>query len=258
MTSHTGTDDENSLESQLETMGRRIGQAREAAGLSVEALAKATGVGLSTIQRMEQGNGGVGLRNLVAVMNHLGLSLDPYPGVQAQDALPLHPLFVDDEQVEYVVEEAVSELCEKLHGLFPGARREAEGISSNFQGLLCDHIRAMLCGDMHHRASHRIELNALLYSDSILGREYSLKDGADGYLVRLLGTDYVLEDGAFRLARKVSDLYTSWDAAAEAVRRYVKENGHLPGPVRIISGWFAQGETGVRFIPRAEAEATSN
>jgi transcriptional regulator with XRE-family HTH domain len=251
------TENQSLVQSQLDELGQCVAHAREEAGLTVEELAKAAGVGVSTIQRMEQGNGGVGLGNLVAVMRHLGLSLDRYTSVVNQDALPLHPLFVDDEEVDDVIEETVSDLCNRLDALFPGSRREAEGISSNFQGLLCDHLRAMLCGEMHHRSSHRIELNTLVYSDSQLGREYSLKDGAEGHLVRLVGTDHVLEDGAFRLARKVSDMYTSWEAAAEAVRKYVKKDGHLPGPVRIVSGWWATGETGVRFTSRAESDGAT-
>jgi transcriptional regulator with XRE-family HTH domain len=255
---HNATPTETSLEAQLQELGARITSARANAGLSSEALAKATGVSLSTLLRMETGNGGVGSRNLIAVVNHLGLSLDSYSRVVDQDSLPLYPHFVDDPEIMETIEEAVSELCGKLDELFPGAKRESEGISSNFQGLLRDHVCAMLCGQMYHRESHYVALNQLLYSDVNLGREYSLKEGANGYLVRLTGTDQVLEDGRFRPARKVGDLYTSWEAAADAVREYVKREGHLPGPVRIVSGWFASsGETGVQFISRTETSANT-
>jgi transcriptional regulator with XRE-family HTH domain len=250
---------EKSLETQLAELGRSMNAARVHAGLSVEALSTATGVSVATLWRIEQGNGGVGIRNLMAVMHHLGLSIEQYPRVMDQRALPIHARFVDDPTVVDAVEEAVTELCEKLDELFPGASREREGISSNFQGHLQDHVFAMLCGQMHAQKSHRVALPELLYSERMLGREYSLADNpvyapneptAVGFLVRLVGTDQVLEDGRFLPARKVHDMYTSWDAAANAVREYVRRTGeHLPGPVRIVKGWWGEGETGVHFGP---------
>src|SRR5258707_14994331 len=101
---------ETTLEVQLQELGVRITSARTSAGLSSEALAKATGVSLSTLLRMETGNGGVGSRNLIAVVNHLGMSLDSYSRVVDQDSLPLHPRFVDDPEVMETIDEAVSDL----------------------------------------------------------------------------------------------------------------------------------------------------
>lgn len=256
---HDTHDAEKSLEAQLEALGQSMNAARVQAGLTVEALSTATGVSVATLWRIEQGNGGVGIRNLMAVMHHLGLSIEQYQRVMDQGALPIHARFVDDPVVVDAVEEAVSELCEKLDELFPGSSREREGISSNFQGHLQDHIFAMLCGEMHAQKYHRVALPELLYSDRMFGREYSLGDrpayapnqpAAVGFLVRLVGTDQVLEDGRFRPARKVHDMYTSWEAAADAVREYVRREGdHLPGPVRIVKGWWGDEETGVRFAP---------
>ena len=245
--------DDNALDTQLQDLAARIRAARQQANLSVDELSGATKVSVSTILRMEAGNGGVGLHNLMAVLAHLGLSLVGYPAVEDQDQLPIHPLHLDSPEVTDIIESAVSNLCDELGQLFPDAKPDLDGISSNFQGLLVDHVKAMLTGEMHHRVSHHVALKPLVYSERILGREYSLKAGADGYLVRLLGTDKVLEDGRFRPARKVSDMYTSWDTASAAVRSYVEKEEHLPGPVRIVSGWFGDDGEGVQFISRASS-----
>lgn len=117
----------------------------------------------------------------------------------------------------------------RLDELFPGVAKESEGIGSNFHGLLVQHVTAMLCGRQSANIGHLVQLNNLVYSDDVLGRKYILEECADGHLVRLVGTDKVLEDGRFRLARSANDLYTSWDAAAAAVRKDVERDGHLPG-----------------------------
>ncbi|KWA84110.1 hypothetical protein WL29_22355 [Burkholderia ubonensis] len=240
------------LEQQLAELGNRIAAQRRSRGLSVEDVAKATRVSVPTIARIEGGNGGVGSKNLLAVMNYVGLPPVPDDSpVLRQAELPLHPLHIENEVVQEAIEEAAQLACRRLDELFPGARKESEGISSNFQGLLVQHLSAMLRGQPHYRLSYSAELKQLVYSDVDLGNEYSLKDGAQGYLVRLLDTQKVLEDRKFRLAHRVRDMYTSWEYAAAAVRDYIETEGHLPGPVRIVPGWWSEGETGVRFTAPA-------
>ena len=248
-------EDDTALEQQLKELGTRLRLARVEANLSIDELAKATRVGALTLSRMEAGNGGVGSRNLMAVLSYHGMSLDDFSRVAAQEELPLHALSLEDDAVAEVIEEAARAAVEKLDELFPGNRPEVDGISSNAQGLLVEQIKALLKGQSHYTPSSLTFLKPLVYSDSILGREYSKKEGAAGYLVRLVDTDRVLEDGRFRLARKATDMYSSWEAAAAAVRKFVQDEGHLPGPVRIVSGWWTGGETGVRFTPLAEAVA---
>lgn len=240
------------LESQLNELGNRISAQRRSRGLSIEDVAKATGVSMATITRIEIGNGGVGTKNLLAVMNFV--DLPPLPDdspVMRQDTLPLHPLHMEQEVVQTAIEEAAKLACDRLDELFPGERPEVEGISSEFQGLLVKHLSAMLRGQPHYRLSYQSNLKQLVYSDVDLGREFSLAEGAQGFLVRLVDTPRVLEDGAFRLAHRVSDMYTSWEYAALAVKQFIEREGHLPGPVRIVSGWWSDGETGVRFTPPA-------
>jgi transcriptional regulator with XRE-family HTH domain len=249
--------DVSALEQQLIDLGNRVTSARAKAGLSQAELADAAGVSLLTVMRIEDGNGGVGSRNLLAVARRLDISLDPFPAVESQGSLPLYEMHLDDETVDGAVEEAIKLACEHLdETLFPDARAEVDGLSSNFQVLLKEHMRALLRGETAYRPPYLMPLKPLVYSDEMLGREYSLKPGADGYLVRLEGTQRVLDGGRFRLARKAGDMYTSWDAAAKAVKDFVSQQGHLPGPVRIVSGWLNRAsETGVRFSAPAESPA---
>jgi transcriptional regulator with XRE-family HTH domain len=258
MFSQIPLEDDTDLEQQLKMLGTRLQLARSKANLSIDELAKATRVSPLTLSRMEAGNGGVGSRNLMAVLSYHGMSLDDFSRVVDQEDLPLHAICLEDEKVSEVIEEAARAAIEKLDELFPGNRPEVDGISSNAQGLLVEQIKALLKGQSHYTPSYLTYLKPLVYSDSILGREYSKKQGAGGYLVRLVGTDRVLEDGRFRLARKATDMYSSWEAAAAAVRKFVNEEGHLPGPVRIVSGWWTGEDRGVRFTPLNESVAEGN
>lgn len=241
------------LEQQLIELGRRIARERQTRGMAVEDVARLSKVSVPTIARIELGNGGVGWRNLVAVMNALGLSpISEDSLAMRQEELPVHALHLNSDAVQEAVEEAARAACTELDALFPDSRPEVDGLNSNFQGLLVEHLKAMLCGEMAYRSSHHIALNRLVYSDGQLGREYHLKEGADGFLVRLVDTEQVLDDGRFRPAHRVNDLYTSWEYAAEAVHNFVSKGEHLPGPVRIVSGWFSG--KGVRFTAPARVE----
>ncbi len=249
------TQQEDILDTQLSELGERISAERRARSLSVEDVAKATRVSAQTILRIEDGNGGVGAKNLLAVMNHIGLPpLSDDSPVLRQAELPKHALHVDNPDVQEAIEDAARLACERLDELFPGARKEVDGISSEFQGLLVNHLSAMLRGQANYRHAYQTYLKPLVYSDVDLGSDYSLKEGAQGFLVRLVDTKRVLEDGKFRLAHRVNDLYTSWEYAALAVRQYVEGEGHLPGPVRIVSGWWSESGTGVRFTPPGTAQ----
>ena len=110
-------------------------------------------------------------------------------------AAPIYPAHVDDPEVDSVVEEAVHRTCRELDVLFPGATPDGgKGVSSNFQGLLVSHIKAMLAGKPHARISHRVDLPVLLADDTAFGREFSLPDvqGA-GYVVLCPSNSTVLD-----------------------------------------------------------------
>ncbi|HDR9106024.1 helix-turn-helix transcriptional regulator [Paraburkholderia sp. A2RO-4L] len=248
--------DDTVLETQLTELGNRISAQRRGMGLSIEEVAKATRVSAPTIARIEAGNGGVGAKNLLTVMSHVGLpTISEDSPVMRQAELPAHALHMESPEVQEAIEDAARAACARLDELFPGVRKEVDGITSNFQGLLAQHISAMLRGQPHYRQSHWTVLPKLVYSDVDMGSDYSLPDGANGYLVRLVDTQKVLEDRKFRLAHRVSDMYTSWEYAAAAVRDYVETEGHLPGPVRIVPGWWSEGETGVRFTSPKPSQA---
>lgn len=246
-------DNENTQDSELEQKLKQLGgavfRARFDKSMTVEAVARASRVSEVTVSRIEAGYGGVGSKNLMAVLQVLDLNpLAGLAGSLPSDELPMHSLHLDHPKVQEAIEDAAKAACERLDELFPGNRPEVDGISSNFQGLLVAHLSAMLCGRQDASASHPVMLKGLVYSNALLGREYVLADDADGYLVRLLGTDKVLDDNRFRRARAAQDLYTSWDSAADAVRKHIETVGHLPGPLRIVSGWLARDEAaGVRF-----------
>jgi len=240
---------DGALEEKLRQLGDAVARARADKGLTVDALARASRVSALTVSRIEAGFGGVGAKNLLAVLD--ALELNPLAAVVdalPADELPLHSLHLDNPVVQEAIEDAARDACQRLDELFPGNKPELDGLSSNFQGLLVQHLSAMLCGRQAANIGHLVTLKSLVYSDSLLGRQYSLAEGADGYLVRLNDTDKVLDENRFRRARACQDMYTTWDAAAAAVRKYVETQGHLPGPVSIVSGWWAREESGgVRF-----------
>jgi len=96
-----------------------------------------------------------------------------------------YPRHVDTPEVCDVIEESVRLACRELDQLFPGAAPDGgQGVSSNFQGLLVEHVRAMLTGKNHAQRSHHTELPVLLADDGVFGAPFSLPDipGA-GYMV---------------------------------------------------------------------------
>ena len=97
----------------------------------------------------------------------------------------LYARHVNDADVDKVVEDAVRLACRELDSLFPGVAPDGgRGVSSNFQGLLVEHVKAMLTGKNHAQRSHHTELPALLADDRVFGASFALPEvrGA-GYMV---------------------------------------------------------------------------
>lgn len=232
-------------DSELAALGRLIAEARNAQGLTQGQLAEQAGVGLQTVVRIEQGNAGVGVGHVASVLRCLKLPL--HQGVVSAPTLPLHPRHIEDPDVQEVLDQAVQAACEALDRLFPGQPPEVRGVSSNFAGQLRSHMAAMLTGEPGYQATHRVALNKLLYCDADFGPQVRLSAEADGYLAWREGTDEVLEGGRFRVMTKVEDLYTSREAAIEALRKYLAGEGELPGPVRVVPGKFCESK-GVQLL----------
>ena len=240
----------NELADELQRIAATLKAARQAEGLSGQEMAKRCNVSYRTLLRLEEGNAGIAIGVILRAFKALNLPPPTHlSAVESQEVLPQHALHLDSDEVNEAVEAAASAACSALDKLFPeGIRPEVEGIGSDFQGLLTNHLRAMLRGQPYQDPRHMTFLRKLVYSDADLGRNYTLPEGADGYLVRVVGKRDVLEDGSFKPVMRVSDLYSSWDAAAKAMRDFVDRGEHPPGPVRIVAGYW-RGESGVSFSP---------
>lgn len=108
-----------------------------------------------------------------------------HPSRSESSGYALYPMHVEDDQVRAVVDEAVRLACRELDSLFPGVAPDGgKGISSNFQGLLVEHVNAMLTGQNQARRSHHTHLPTLLANDQAFGAQFRLPavQGA-GYVV---------------------------------------------------------------------------
>lgn len=86
---------------------------------------------------------------------------------ELKKGLPLYPRLVDDEDVREVIEQAARAAVAVLDSLFPPGSPETRGVSSNFQGKLVAHMRAMLTGRVGSFAS--THLQPLLMEESVFG-----------------------------------------------------------------------------------------
>lgn len=155
--------------------------------------------------------------------------------LRAPSEQPMYALMVDDPQVDEVIERAVSAACEVLDELFPGAPKESRGISSNFQGVLLDHIRAMLTGIEARHCNHRTYLNALLGRWDSFGSISPIPDGNIGYTVVKVGDRYgqhdlYYDEGQLKELAHLdpSSLFTSQEACAKAVMQWLDRQGLSP------------------------------
>lgn len=170
--------------------------------------------------------------------------LDLLSAVQARSCAPLYALSVDDPKVENAVEEAVSAACDVLDALFEGqGSPETRGISSNFQGLLGDHIRAMLTGKEHAGKSHSTHLIPLLASWDSFGRHVYSKEGKQGITImrpaqRIAEADTFLGDRGMVPLEKLEpgELFTSSEAAVKGYLEYLRRREESPQdhPARLV------------------------
>lgn len=82
---------------------------------------------------------------------------------------PLYALSVDSPAVQEALGAAARAAAEALDPLFTGKPKETAGISSNFYGLLVEHMRAMLLGKEGALRAYRTTLPCLLADEDVFG-----------------------------------------------------------------------------------------
>lgn len=224
------------LEAELVRRGRRIRQERERQGWSLRILAMQAEVGLQTLVRIEAGNLGVSVENFLRVERAVGLVAhsSEHSSDEGNSVLARQMLHLDSPKTEDAVERAAQAACEVLDEFLATAHPERDGISSNFQGLLREHLKAMLCGASAARQG--ISLKRVVYSDDWLGGPPASRVGTcAGWVLRIRGTPLVLQ-GARTILLDAEDLdpYTSREAAAQGFRAYIESERHPQGMVDAV------------------------
>lgn len=232
----------------IKQLGRRVRQARQFRNFTLEALAQAADVGLQTLVRIEEGNPGVGALNLQKVLAVLNLSLDvplDFALSPQEGALPLHALHARDEVVQEAVEAAASAACKELDRLLGTKTPEKDGISSNFQGLLAQHLERMLCGSAGVAAQRAPALKRLVYSDAEVGGPLVADESlaVAGWALRLRGQNLVWQDG--RQLTLDSEAFDPWSTrrdALEGFRQQLHSVGHPPGVIDAVPVYLDQDD----------------
>ena len=149
--------------------------------------------------------------------------------------MPFYAMAIDDPRVAEVAEEAASAACSVLDTFMRelGSQHpEKDGIDSNFQGLLGDHLRAMLCGKEFHRKSYATSLKPLFADTFMFGERRYAKDKQGFTLVQRpakFGEQslYFHDNGTWVELQKldVGGLYTSEEAALRGVLGHFERRG---------------------------------
>ncbi len=232
----------------LKELGRRVRHARQLRNFTLESLAEAADVGMQTLVRIEEGNPGVGALNLQKVLAVLNLSLDvplDFSPPREDGQQPLHTRHARDEDVQAAVEAAASAACKVLDQLLGTKTPEKNGISSNFQGLLAQHLERMLCGSPGLVPSRAPALKRLVYSDAEVGGPRTADESlaVAGWALRLRGQNVVWQDG--RLLPLDSEDFDPWSSrhdALEGFRLQLHAKGHPPGVIDAVPVYFDQDD----------------
>lgn len=178
----------------------------------------------------------------------LRLGLQTLARLQTNTKGALYPVDVDEPHVKDAITRAAKAAVETLDELFEGKKPESAGISSNFHGLLEEHLRAMLLGREAAYRTHRTHLNALFADHKVFG-EVRQAQRDEGYCLAKQATTLGQETLYFDSDRnrfvelfrvEVGSLYTSVDAAIKAGLAWLKSEELSPRehPLRLcILGW---------------------
>jgi len=154
---------------------------------------------------------------------------------------PLYARLVDEPEIEEAVEEAMQAAVDVLDRLFPQKGPEKFGISSNFQGVLKEHITAMLTGKASARSTHSRALNALFGDWKSLGQVRSAGP-QEGYSVVQLPVRHGDDPMYYHSDKKrfvplatvgADTLFTSEDAALKDVFTWMKSEELSPREVQL-------------------------
>lgn len=167
----------------------------------------------------------------------------------------LYPIHVESPEVQSVVQAAVMAACSELDTLFPGAKAEVNGVSSNFAGLLEEHMKALLRGLPGHVHTTLVELNPLLADDTVFGQPFELPqvqgcgymavDDVDGKVLSAYSGRFINiikpvswnKPQVVRHEEEADVLFHSHEAAVKAALAALKEEDYSPADrkVRIVA-----------------------
>lgn len=168
------------------------------------------------------------------------------PLVQLQSpGMPLYAKQVTDAEVDAAVEEATDAACDVLDTLMESLgsqSQESTGISSNFKGLLAEHLRAMLVGSEHARKSYSTPLKPLFANYKSFGTARSTGNSQGFTMVRdaaQVGAEPLyFSEGKWVELRSIDigGLFTSQDYAIAGVLKAMEAKGETPSehPMRIV------------------------
>jgi hypothetical protein len=172
---------------------------------------------------------------------------------RATRSMPRYPLEVDGDMVAPVVSEAADAACAVLDGLMRslGCKYpERDGISSNFRGLLEEHLKAMLCGAEYAKKSYSTVLKPLFANYFSFGKCPSAK-AQQGYTLQRTPELVSQEPVYFNEGRWVSlqqidigGLYTSREAAITDVLASLEARGESAQlhPLKLVVVDFSQSQ----------------
>lgn len=154
---------------------------------------------------------------------------------------PLYPKQVTDSVVTETIERAAAAAVEVLDELFPAKNKEGFGISSNFHGILIEHLQAMLTGRAFSNPGYQRHLNVLYGYSQSFGRIRSAKP-MEGYTVERsmpkpfsAATYFDSDSNRFVELQKlpVGALFTSQQAAIDHVFGWMDKESISPREMKL-------------------------